>query len=311
MGLVLWYFGPMKLSSSGKELRKTLPFLTILFLFFGGSITPLSIHAQGQKIVWSDQEKPIVEKLRTLRKLSQNERATTTKQLALDVRKLPAGMNKVRLANGLANLSTEGDFGHDTLQEVAATLAQALHEQPLPQGKEGPAMAYMELARLVRYEHVEVSLDDEQYLAATKKLDVEDKQHAEANFTLNDIQGKSWTLADLKGKVVLVNFWATWCPPCRSEMPDLNDLYKKFKEQDFVVLAISDEESGKVQPFIREYAISYPVLLDPGRKVNEEFHIEGIPKSFVYDRDGKLVAQAIDMRTKKQFLEMLAMAGLK
>jgi len=110
---------------------------------------------------------------------------------------------------------------------------------------------------------------------------------------------------------VLVNFWATWCPPCRKEMPDLQALYDKYKDQGFVVLSISDEEAAKVQPFITERKISYPVLLDPGRKVNDLFQVEGIPKSFVYNREGKLVAQSIDMRTRNQFLEMLTQAGLK
>jgi hypothetical protein len=66
-----------------------------------------------------------------------------------------------------------------------------------------------------------------------------------------------------------------------------------------------------VRPFLAERNITYPIVLDPGRKVNEEFQIEGIPKSFVYDRGGKLVAQSIDMRTQRQFFEMLAQAGLQ
>ena len=77
------------------------------------------------------------------------------------------------------------------------------------------------------------------------------------------------------------------------------------------MLAISDEDAAKVHPFIAERNITYPVLLDPGRKVNDIFDLEGIPKSFVYDRSGKLVAQSIDMRTQNQFLEMLAQAGLQ
>jgi hypothetical protein len=77
------------------------------------------------------------------------------------------------------------------------------------------------------------------------------------------------------------------------------------------VLAISDEEAAKVSPYIAEHKISYPVMLDPGRKVNNAFIVEGIPKSFVYDRSGKMVAQSIDMRTKTQFLGMLAQAGLQ
>jgi peroxiredoxin len=285
--------------------------LVALFLFsvtlnvFGKTIT------QQQQIVWSDQEKPILDKIRTLRKLSTEERARTTKDLALQIRRLPAGMNKVRLAFSLSGLSTEGDFGHDTLQEVAATLAGALREHPLPASPKGPPAPYVELAQLVRYEHVDVTLDDPQFAGAFTRLDADDLKHQQADFTLTDLQGKTWNLKELHGKVVLVNFWATWCPPCRSEMPDLDALYKQFKDQGFVVLAISDEEIGKVRPYIDQYHYSYPILLDPGRKVNETFNIEGIPKSFVYDRDGKLVAQSIDMRTRGQFLEMLGHAGLK
>ncbi|MGA3349839.1 MAG: TlpA disulfide reductase family protein [Candidatus Sulfotelmatobacter sp.] len=141
-------------------------------------------------------------------------------------------------------------------------------------------------------------------------LEADDAQRQRADFTLTDLQGKAWHLKDLRGQIVLVNFWATWCPPCRKEMPDLQSLYAQFKNQGVVVLSIPDEESAKVSPFVAERDITYPVLLDPGRKVNEEFKVEGIPKSFVYDRDGKLVAQSIDMRTKGQFLQMLAQAGL-
>ena len=68
---------------------------------------------------------------------------------------------------------------------------------------------------------------------------------------------------------------------------------------------------AKVRPFIAEHQVTYPILLDPGRKVNDLFQVEGIPKTFVYNRNGKLVAQSIDMRTQKQFLRMLAEAGLK
>jgi peroxiredoxin len=276
-------------------------------LFF---VCPGVMRAQVQKIVWSDQEKPILEQMRTLRKLPEEERARTTKQLAIQIRHLPVAPNKVRLANSLASLSTEGDLGQDTLEEVATTLADSVREQPVPASQKGPARPYIELAQLVRYEHVQVTLDDPQFAAAISKIEADDQRHQQADFVLADLQGKKWALKDLRGKVVLVNFWATWCPPCRSEMPDLETLYKQFKNEGFVVLSISDEDASKVKPFIDQYRFSYPILLDPGRKVNEQYNIEGIPKSFVYDRDGKLVAQAIDMRTKRQFLQMLAQAGL-
>jgi peroxiredoxin len=251
-------------------------------------------------------ENAIIQQLRGLRKLPDDVRARTTKDLALEIREMRGKSNQVNLAVQLTSLATEGDFGRDTLQEVATTLADALREQPRQD-----ATPYLALAQLVRYEHVQAKLDDPQFAAAFSRLEADDLRRAQADFTLSDLQGKSWTLKDLRGKVVLVNFWATWCPPCRKEMPDLEALYQKFEDQGFVILAISDEDAAKVAPFVKEHEFTYPILLDPGRKVNERFAIGGIPKSFVYNREGKLVAQAIDMRTHKQFLEMLAGAGLQ
>ena len=272
---------------------------------------PASLRAQEEKIVWSDREKPIAEQIRGLRAVPDDARADATKNLALEIRRLPVTPNKLRLANSLAMLSTEGDFGHDMLQEVATTLAAALREQPLP-GKQGqPTRPYVELAELVRYEHVQASLDDPQFAAAISKIAADNERREQSDFTLGALSGKTWTLKEQRGKVVVLNFWATWCPPCRKEMPDLEALYQQFKDQGLVILAISDEDAGKVKPFIAQQKVTYPILLDPGRKVNELFQIEGIPKTFVYDRNGKLVAQSIDMRTRRQFLEMLAQAGLK
>jgi peroxiredoxin len=263
------------------------------------------------KPTWSADEQPIVDQLRGLRKVPDDARGAVTQELALAIRRLPVTPNKLRLAGGLANLSTEGDFGQTTLREVAATLAAALREQPAPDEKDGPARAYMTLARLAYYEHVPVALAAAPFAAAMAKLADEDRRRASADFTLQDLNGKPWKLSGLRGQVVLVNFWATWCPPCRKEMPDLDSLYSQFREQGLVVLAISDEETGKVTPFLKEHGVSYPVLLDTDRAVSKLFGVEGIPKSFVYNRDGKLVATAIDMRTRQQFLAMLGNAGIK
>ena len=279
------------------------------------------LHSQTQEVIWTDQEKPIANQIGHLRDLPDNVRARTTRQLAIQIRRLAAAPHRLDLANSLANLSTEGDFGRETLQEVTTTLAAALRETPVPKsyvgagqpaaGWDQPAMQYIELAQLVRYEHMQASLDDPQFAAAMSKLESDDESRQQADFTLEDLSGTKWTLKELGGQVVVVNFWATWCPPCRKEMPDLETLYKRFKNQGLVILAISDEEAGKVKPFVAQQKVSYPILLDPGRKVHQLFEVEGIPKSFVYDRSGKLVAQSIDMRTQKQFLEMLGRAGLR
>lgn len=254
----------------------------------------------------------ITGKIRQLRKLPDDERAGATKQLALDIRRLPDDSKKLGLAVDLASLATEGDFGEGTLQEVAVTLAQVIQKHPAPE-KDGPppVAPYNELAELVRYEHVHVSLNDAEFTRALAKLDADDRERQNADFTLADLNGRQWHLKALKGKVILLNFWATWCPPCRKEMPDLEALSKQFEAQGFVVLSITDDDPEKVKSYIQKQNITYPVLLDAGSKLNKQFRIHGIPKSFLYDRDGKLVSQAIDMRTRKQFLKMLESAGIR
>ena len=268
------------------------------------------LAAQPRRPAYTLDEQPIADQMRGLRKLDDATRAGATKKLALEIRALAATPNKLNLASSLANLSTEGDFGRDTLQQVATTLAEALKEKPAAPAAE-PAPPYVTLAQLVRYEGMKVSLDHPMFAAAMESLEKLDEVRAGADFTLADLAGKSWHLRGLKGKVVLVNFWATWCPPCRKEMPDLEVLYQQFRSKGLVVLAVSDEERAKVGPFIAERKYSFPVLLDEGRKVSEQLRIEGIPKTFLYDRDGKLVAQSIDMRTRAQFLAMLKKAGLE
>jgi peroxiredoxin len=288
-------------------LRHLSPFVLLVLLVATFAL------AQQPAPTWTAQEQPIVAQIKTLRSLPDDARGKTTKDIALEIRALPpSSPGKLKLAEYLASRATEGDFGRDTLQEVTNTLANALQQQPPAEEKGKPAGGYVALAELARYEHMQVSLDTPQYQAAMAKLDADDAQRQQANFTLTDLSGRTWTLKDLKGKVVMVNFWATWCPPCQKEMPDLEALYNQYKDRGFVILALSeDDETQKVAPFIAERKITYPILLDPGAKVNNLFEVKGIPKSFVYNRDGKLVAQSIDMRTRHQFEEMLAQAGLK
>ena len=268
--------------------------------------------AAQQKPKLSADEQALMDQLRKLRQVPDQERGGVTQSLALQIRRLPATPGKLTLAVGLSHLATEGDFGKGTLQEVATTLAGALEEQPQPDDKDdGPASAYVRLAELVHYEDLQVHLDAPPLRNALAKLDDVDRQRAIADFALRDLNGKEWKLSSLRGAVVLVNFWATWCPPCRKEMPDLESLYARFRDKGFIVLAISDENAAKVTPFVKQQNVSYPILLDQGRQVGRSFIVGGIPKSFVFNREGKLVATAIDMRTKEQFLAMLAKAGLE
>jgi len=269
-----------------------------------------------KKIVYTPQEEQLLAKVRALSDTPYEFRGMLANPLALDIRHLPPSSNKLRLADALAFVSTAGDLGHDTLQEIATTLAEALHEQP---GKSDPAYldqldtAYLNLARLVDYEYVKAPLDDPKLAAVLKRLEADDQHRREVDFSLKDLNGKSWSLKDLRGKVVVVNFWATWSKPCWQEVTDLKELSQRFKKQDLVVLAIFGEKSDRVTNFVKSQKITFPVLLDPEQKVTNLYRIAGggFPKSFVYNREGDLIAQAIDMRTRKQFLSILSQAGLQ
>ncbi|HEX3820455.1 MAG TPA: TlpA disulfide reductase family protein [Candidatus Sulfotelmatobacter sp.] len=286
-------------------------FLTAAFTAGALFLVTLVAAAQKKEIIWSDKEKPIADQFETLRSLDDASRVRVTKDLALRIRQLPPTPNKLGLAGGLTHMATEGDFGRETLQEVTTTLALALREMPPARRDSGPSRHYIELAQLVRYEHMKAESNDPQYEEAMAKLAAIDEDRKNADFTLSDIEGEEWHKQELHGKVVLINFWATWCAPCRKEMADLQNVFDQYSPRGLIVLSISDEASAKVQPFIEQLGISYPVLLDPGGKVHALYHVEGLPRSFVFDRNGNLVATAIDMRTRGQFLEMLAQAGIK
>jgi len=115
------------------------------------------------------------------------------------------------------------------------------------------------------------------------------------DFNLENLRGGDTGLADYKGKVVLLNFWATWCMPCRAEMPSMETLWKKYKEQGFVILAISIDEGSKkrVEKFIEIFDLSFPVLLDPESKVNDLYKVSNMPTSFLIDRNGKIISRIV------------------
>lgn len=126
------------------------------------------------------------------------------------------------------------------------------------------------------------------------------------DFTFPDLDGRQVSLSDFRGKVVLVNIWATWCPPCRDEMPSMQKLYERFKGEDFEILAVSIDAEGReaVAPFMQQMNLTFPALLDPEEKIRSLYVITGVPESFIIDRNGILVQRVIgprDWATPKVF----------
>jgi peroxiredoxin len=118
------------------------------------------------------------------------------------------------------------------------------------------------------------------------------------DFALPDLEGNVRRLSDFQGKVVLLNFWATWCPPCRAEMPSMETLYQAYKDQGFEILAVSSDVQGAaiVQPFMQEYRLSFPALLDRTGRVNGMYGVRSIPTSYLVDRQGQVVSREIGAR---------------
>ena len=110
------------------------------------------------------------------------------------------------------------------------------------------------------------------------------------DFRLSDLNGDTVRLSDFRGNVVLLNFWATWCYPCRTEMPSMNAVYQDYRGKEFVVLAIASDAQGKevVSPFVEEYDLTFPVLLDPQDVVGRRLQISGIPTSYLLDKHGRI-----------------------
>lgn len=108
------------------------------------------------------------------------------------------------------------------------------------------------------------------------------------DFSLPLLEGGEARLSDYRGKVVLLNIWATWCGPCRTEMPYMERMYQSLQGQPFEILAVSVDEKGAedVAPFVRELGLSFPILLDPDKKVEGLYQTSRVPESFIIDKNG-------------------------
>jgi thiol-disulfide isomerase/thioredoxin len=131
------------------------------------------------------------------------------------------------------------------------------------------------------------------------------------DFTLKTVDGVDIKLSQLKGKVVFLNFWATWCPPCRLEMPSMEILYQRFKGRGLEFVAVDiGENNSQVRDFVRDNAYTFPVVLDTSGKVSGDFGIQAVPATFIIDRDGKMIIATVGGRDWNTPAILAALEGL-
>jgi peroxiredoxin len=115
---------------------------------------------------------------------------------------------------------------------------------------------------------------------------------------LTDLSGVRVSLAALSGKVVLLNFWATWCIPCRTEMPGMERVWQRYRDRGLAIVAVSVDEGGekRIAKFVRRLNLSYPILLDPQSEVADHYEVSGLPASYLIDGEGRLIGRLVGSR---------------
>jgi peroxiredoxin len=117
------------------------------------------------------------------------------------------------------------------------------------------------------------------------------------DFTVALVRGETLKLREQRGKAVMINFWATWCPPCREEMPAMERLYRRHRERGFVLLAVSvDTDASLVRPFLEHHKLTFPVALDAKMELANTYGVRALPSSFLIDRNGYMTALALGPR---------------
>ncbi len=127
------------------------------------------------------------------------------------------------------------------------------------------------------------------------------------DFNLKDQYGVVHSLENYKGKVMFLNFWATWCPPCKKEMPDVESIYKEYGEnkKDVVILGVNSEKENEVKKFLKDKGYTFPTVIDENSEVMRKYFIQAFPTSFVIDKEGNVYGYVMGGLTKEQIKQVI------
>lgn len=127
------------------------------------------------------------------------------------------------------------------------------------------------------------------------------------DFNLKDQYGVVHSLENYKGKVIFLNFWATWCPPCKKEMPDIENIYKEYGEnkKDVVILGVNSEKENEVKKFLKDKGYTFPIVIDENSEVMRKYFIQAFPTSFVIDKEGNVYGYVMGGLTKEQIKQVI------
>lgn len=171
-----------------------------------------------------------------------------------------------------------------------------------------PLLTFLSIVILIKY----TSAENRNYYTMALGIQEYSTPVEAKDFTLRDINNRKVNLKDFRGKTVMLNFWATWCAPCRQEMPSMEKLYRQFKDKGFVVLSVaSGDDSSSVAQFIKEYNITFPALLDADFEVSEYYKVWSLPTTYFISPDGKITGMAYGGRdwstkTAAQYIASIA-----
>ena len=122
----------------------------------------------------------------------------------------------------------------------------------------------------------------------------------ENNFTLEDIEGDEVSLSDFSADVIVLNFWATWCPPCREEIPDFIAVYDKYKDRGVQFIGVSNEDAATIKDFADYFGINYLLLVDSNSDIMRKWDIRAIPTTYIFEGNGRMVYKNVGMMTREQ-----------